>query len=111
MEALDTAAEAYEELRAALEDYSDELDELGVSDPGPFAAPEALSVIEGAILDFREAIGDPDPDAEAAKIGRAFLQECEDRCIRRAADADAEGAGARGLMRDGFRALVRRFLP
>lgn len=113
LEALDTAAEAYAELREELEAYAEELDELGRESVGAFDASESVGVVEGAVLDFREAIGDPDPSQAAAVVGRVFLDEARERGFKRGADGSEENRSALsdGLARDGFRALVRRFLP
>ena len=104
-EALDTAADAY----ASILDAVDKLEEYGAG----LDVSEAVGVAEGAILDFREAIGDPDPAQRHAAIGVAFLEECKARGMRHGSDGSEESRSALGdgLARDGFRALVARFLP
>lgn len=112
-EALDTAAEAYGAILEELEAHAEALEEYGPDSVGALDVSEPVAVAEGAILDFREALGDPDPAQRHAAIGAAFLQECKERGMRHGADGreDSRSRLSDGLARDGFRALVARFLP
>lgn len=114
-EALAEAAEAYSVVLDAFEEYADEVSEYGAARAEYFDVGESVGACEGAILDFREAIGDPDPDVRLAKIGRAFLAECAERGFTCKADGIGLGRGpiigAERIGADGFATLVRRFLP